>query len=269
VTSWTNFEASLDSAAARGRRLRYWWRDDDAGRHHPDLDRLLELAETLGVPLGLAVVPSWLSPTAQARIAASNQVTVLQHGFAHINHAAEGDKAVELGNRCPAVILEELREGRDILADAFGAAFRPVLVPPWNRIDEALLPELRSIGFSGISTSGLIEDSPVAAGIGRINIHVDPVNWHGGRGFAGEEQMLDCLNSLLDADEPIGLLSHHLAMDEPCWAFFERLLKTLLRHPAAKIQAAGRLFDRAPRGPYRTLPARGGPRDRGAIKETG
>ena len=33
--------------------------------------------------------------------------------------------------------------------------------------------------------------------------------------------MLERLIDQLDLDEPIGILSHHLAMDEPCWTFFD------------------------------------------------
>ena len=45
---------------------------------------------------------------------------------------------------------------------------------------------------------------------------------------------------MLDADEPIGILSHHLAMDEAGWAFLDRLLGVLAAHPGARLCAARR-----------------------------
>ena len=78
------------------------------GAIHPALIRLLELAEFLDLPLALAVVPMWLDANTQARIAASPNATVLQHGFAHADHAAPEGKSIELGGRDPEAILGEL-----------------------------------------------------------------------------------------------------------------------------------------------------------------
>lgn len=244
MSSWTELETTLDAAARRGETIRLWWRDDDAGRAHPALHRLLDLAERQSTPLALAVVPAWLEPEAQGTIAASARVTVLQHGFAHVNHADEGKKPIELGGRRPQLIIEELLQGFSILEDAFGAGFLPVLVPPWNRIDAALYPHLATTGFHGLSVSGLRPAMEIAPGVGLVNIHLDPVDWRGARGFLGEEPMLNQLIELLNPDEPIGLLSHHLAMDEFGWTFFDDLFTVLGRHPAVRLCPAPYLFER-------------------------
>ena len=154
MSSWTELETTLDAAARRGETIRFWWRDDDAGRAHPALYRLLDLAERQSAPLALAVVPAWLESEAQGAIAAASQVTVLQHGYAHINHAGERAKSIELGGRPPEDILEELQTGHGILEDAFGSAFLPILVPPWNRIDQTLFSHLKALGYCGLSIYG-------------------------------------------------------------------------------------------------------------------
>jgi hypothetical protein len=87
VSSWRELHAALDGAAERREGIRVWWRDDDAGRDHPALTRLLDLAECHDLPLALAVVPMWLDADGHARVAASRHATVLQHGYAHANHA--------------------------------------------------------------------------------------------------------------------------------------------------------------------------------------
>ena len=249
MSGWLELETTLDAAARRGETIRLWWRDDDAGRAHPALYRLLDLAERHSAPLALAVVPAWLEPEAQGSIAAATQVTVLQHGFAHTNHAEAGAKSIELGGRPVDEIVLELREGFSILEDAFGSSFLPVLVPPWNRIDKTLFTRLRLGGYSGLSVYGQREGLEASAGVRLVNTHVDPVDWRGTRGFLGEDAVLRRLIDMLDPEEPIGLLTHHLEMDEIGWTFFDELFTVLGRHPAARLCPAPYLFERvAPRG---------------------
>ena len=242
MTDWHQLSSALDAVAGHGETVRFWWRDDDAGEVSPALDRLLETAERWNLPLALAVVPAWLQPDVQGQIAASGEATVLQHGFAHKNHAKKGMKSIELGGRAAGRISEELRKGFATLEDAFGAGFIPVLVPPWNRIDEALQPHLKGLGFAGLSVFGMRDNTEVAPGVSLINTHVDPIDWRGTRGFLGEDVMLERLIEQLELDEPIGILSHHLVMDEPCWTFLERLFSALTRHPAARLCSAPTLF---------------------------
>lgn len=242
MSSWVELESALDAIARRGEMIRFWWRDDDAGREHPALPRLIELAERHDAPLALAVVPTWLDGGTQGWIAASSSATVLQHGYAHVNHALNGGKSIELGGRGANAILDELRQGFEILCDAFGAAFLGVLAPPWNRIDPGLYHHLSAAGFHGLSIYGPRPAPFAASGVAQINTHLDPIDWRGTRLFVGEEAALERLIEVMAPEEPIGLLSHHLDMDEPGWAFFDRLLELLRRHPAARLCPAPALF---------------------------
>lgn len=242
MTDWKQLDTALDAALGRGETVRFWWRDDDAGENSPALNRLLETAERQNLPLALAVVPTWLKPDVQGQIAASGEATVLQHGYAHKNHAKKGAKSIELGGRAAGRIAKDLRKGFSILEDAFGAGFLPVLVPPWNRIDEALNPHLSSSGFTGLSVFGERASPEAAPGVALINTHIDPIDWRGTRGFLGEDVMLEWLIAEIELEEPIGILSHHLVMDEPCWTFLERLFSVLMRHPAARLCPASSLF---------------------------
>jgi hypothetical protein len=244
VSIWRDLEAALDAAARRGEMIRLWWRDDDAGRSDPALARLLELAERHSVPIALAVVPLWLDAGVQGRIAASAQTTVLQHGYAHASHAPAGQKPCELGYRDLAAILAELRRGKEILVDAFGAAFLAVLVPPWNRLDPAVIGYLAESGFHGLSAFGRRKAAEAAPGLPQVNTHLDPIAWRGSRLFIGEAAALGCLIELLGPDEPIGLLSHHLDADEAGWQFLDRLLGILTKHPAARFCTASYLFEK-------------------------
>ncbi|HTB41724.1 MAG TPA: polysaccharide deacetylase, partial [Reyranella sp.] len=134
-----------------GRTAQLWWRDDDAADSEPALDRLLVLHRATRVPLALAVVPAHATPALADRLAAEPGVDLLQHGYAHLNHAAPGEKKAELGPHRPAmVVLGELGTGWLALERLFGDRALSVMVPPWNRIAPALVPTLPEIGFSGL-----------------------------------------------------------------------------------------------------------------------
>src|SRR4029450_2060394 len=63
MTSWPDLDAELDAWAKAGRRAPLWWRDDDAARTTPALERLLALHARHGVPLALAVIPGRAEPS--------------------------------------------------------------------------------------------------------------------------------------------------------------------------------------------------------------
>jgi hypothetical protein len=128
---------ALDEEAARwqeaGRTAQLWWRDDDAADAGPALDRLLGLHRETGTSLSLAVVPAHATSALADRLAAEPGVDLLQHGYAHLNHAALGEKKAELGPHRPAmIVLGELGTGWLALERLFGGS-RPAWCPPCRR----------------------------------------------------------------------------------------------------------------------------------------
>jgi len=71
---------------------------------------------------------------------------------------------------------------------------------------------------------------------------VDIIDWNGSRGFIGEHAALDQFvrhlaarrRGEVDADEPTGLMTHHLYHDEGCWCFVGEVLRRTRSHPAAR-----------------------------------
>lgn len=240
--------AALDRALdARTEPALLWWRDDDAGRLDPRLQRLLDLARGLGVPLGLAVVPAWLEPAAEAAIEGAAEVAVLQHGWAHADHARPGERRIELGGRVDRGRLQaDLARGRDRLAGRFGDRFQPVLVPPWNRIDRDVVPTLPGLGFHALSIWDEGDLGPMPAGLARLDVHVDPIDWRSGRRWIGLEAIAARLvERLARASGPIGLVTHHRVVDEPGWRDLEALLEVLRAHPNARLMPVGSLLGEA------------------------
>lgn len=266
MSAWQALHDELDAWQDCGRVATFWWRDDDATDDTPALGRLLELAARHRVPVSLAVIPALATnPLAAGLALAEAPVTVLQHGFAHVNHAPEGEKRMELGPHRPRVaICEELSSGLAMLNAMFGTRLAPVLVPPWNRIAGELVPELAGLGFRGLSTHTPRRSLRPAVGLIACNTHVDVLCWRPERKFLGEDAALDLLIGHLrarrregggptaaapgstESDEPSGLLTHHLVMDEAAWAFVARLLRVLDEQPAARWVAADEAFHLAP-----------------------
>ena len=217
-------------------RVAFWWRDDDAVEPTPALERLIGLSEKYAVPLALAVIPKPVDPALADRVAKNKTVTVLQHGWAHINHQPAGEKKAELGDARPKeVVLDELAEGHDRLTELFDDRFQPVLVPPWNRIAPDVVERRKTYAWLiGLSTFGpVLDEDPY-----QVNTHLDIIDWRGTRGFIGWQRAWDVLDReialRLDgaSSEPIGLLTHHLVHDEACWDFLDTFLGCLdLRPP--------------------------------------
>ena len=248
MTSWQ----ALSDEAARwrdaGRTADLWWRDDDAVDVGPALDRLLDLHRETAAPLALAVVPARATTALAQRIGAEPGVDVLQHGYAHTNHATPPDKKIELGLQRPAmIVLGDLGTGWLALERLFAAQALPVMVPPWNRIAEILVPTLPEIGYRGLSTFGTRKRAEPVRGFRQINTHVDLIDWKAGGGFVGEKVALTALVEALTRSrsrdgEPIGLLSHHLAMDGGAWDFLRSVLEATKTTQGLSVRTARELF---------------------------
>lgn len=231
----------LDAWDEAGKTAEFWWRDDDAIRQGPLLDRLLMTAGK--TPLALAVIPGMLDSSLMDCLANRINVSVLQHGWVHENHAGPGEKKAEFRlNRPIDVMLDELSQGFQRLEEAFDGRFAPVFVPPWNRVAEELAARLPEVGLTRLSVftprTGRERPPP------RINTHIDIMDWHDSRGFAGMDAVLDQAIAHLrmkrlglpdiDTGEPTGLLSHHCVHDGECWAFLKDFNDLIRGHKAAE-----------------------------------
>ncbi|MDB5359310.1 MAG: hypothetical protein JWO51_607 [Rhodospirillales bacterium] len=247
TSSWAPLEAELDAWAHAGLIARFWWRDDDATDATPPLDRLLTLSA--GTPLALAVIPETATDALARRLATTDSVSVLQHGIAHINHAPASAKKAELGADRPAAVLAAaLDAGRRRLEALFGRRFRPILVPPWNRIADGLVGLLPAAGFIGLSIAGTRSQAEVMPGLRQINCHLDPIDWHGTRrcrptgDLIAEATRHLASRRLAASDEPIGLLTHHLLDDRATERFAADLIGLVRSHAAAAWVPVGELW---------------------------
>lgn len=253
MADWNDLTRELDVWRESDLTAAMWWRDDDARKVTGALERLLALSEDHAMPVALAVIPAKADPALPGLLADHPMVFVLQHGHSHINHAPADAGKSEFGPDClPGrnhdVMLAELKKGR-LLMNRF-ANHMPVLAPPWNRIDPALPTSLPGIGIKGLSCYGPRASSRPAPGLTCVNVHADLIAWRDGRRFAGVGAVLARIIEHLsakrrgpaDADEPTGLLTHHLDHDEESWSFLGDFLRCIREHPAVRRLSAKEIF---------------------------
>ncbi|NTF90695.1 polysaccharide deacetylase family protein [Agrobacterium rhizogenes] len=238
---WQPLRDELQRWAKAGRKAKLWFRDDDAIEPTAALDQLLALSDKYDVPMALAVIPEPTGEPLAERLARQKAVTVTVHGWTHRNYAPDEAKKQELGLHRPlAIVLDELRRGFDKLRELYPRQFAPMLVPPWNRIDKALLPELAPFGYRAVSVYGLAKPRPIAL----VNTHVDIMDWHGTRGGRPHGELVEVLVGELKKrfdgnDEPIGILTHHLVHDAFAWDFIDTLFQETAGHAAIDWRPVG------------------------------
>jgi len=251
MTGWTELSRELDRWRDAGRAATFWWRDDDAVAASDALERLLACAGP--VPLSLAVVPALAERSLMERLQRAPAVSVLQHGWTHANHAKGGPPSEYPAGRDPGEVAAEFRKGFERLREVFDARSLPVFAPPWHGFDAAYLGLLAPAGLKAFSRRGA-RKSRVAAGLVHANVHCVPIAWTEPPSFGADADYLAMILRHLearrlgtgDADEPTGILTHHLVQDARSYEFLSRLCALIEAHPAAAWLGAGEVFDLKP-----------------------
>lgn len=249
---WAPLMAELELWRAAGRTATIWWRNDDTGDVIPPFRRLMEVVRRRRLPLALGVTPAYATRAMADAVASVEGMYVIQHGYAHTNHAPAGKLECELnGTRPQAVVEDELRRGMKRLRDLFGARFVPVLAPPWYCLPPALTARLPELGYTGISLSHARKRRSPVAGLVEANGHVEVINWKTSPPSCNQTavnvgyilvHLSGKRRGIFDPTEPTGLVTHHHALDERCWTFLEELFDRLGRHPAVAWQSPPTVF---------------------------
>lgn len=227
---WTPLRSALSACRAAGITTRVWWRDDDATAPTPGLDKLAALAAEMQMQVHLAIIPQGATGALASYCATAPMIPVV-HGWAHADHSTAAEKKNEF--QTPRVDgVDETAQAMWRMRTLFGTALAPMFVPPWNRINDTVIKGLPGRGYRVLSTFGPRAHTNAAPGLRQINTHVDPIWWKGTRDLTDPDVLVaQCAAELgaraqgqADADEPYGLLTHHLVHTSAIWSFARAFL---------------------------------------------
>jgi hypothetical protein len=232
AVAWQEVQDELTRWHDAGVVAKLWLRDDDATHPSAALARLLGITEHYYTPVTLAIIPALSGGELASFLEHWREPVPAIHGWAHANHAPPNEKKQELGpHRSPSIVLGELSQAILRLRSIYGGRLLPLLVPPWNRMDPALLPSLPTLGYAGVSG---FRNVPSRGVLPVLNTHVDLIDW--GKRAGREHAMLraelaDALCSARKVGGAVGILGHHLVHDESCWSFLHELFEVTMAHP--------------------------------------
>ena len=136
-----------------------FFRADDIGAGGRAFETMCRIFRENGVPLGMAVVPAWLSDVRKVQLFQSAPLDEPfwgwhQHGWRHVNWQRTGKKS-EFGEHRPfEKQWRDIWQGQQKMLDIFGERFIQVFTPPWNRLSNPTLRIVQDLGFKGVSLTG-------------------------------------------------------------------------------------------------------------------
>ena len=237
---WQPLRKELATWRGAGLDLPFWWRDDDATRPTDALEQLATLSGQSGVPVHLAIIPRDATEALASYVGSTDTLVPVVHGWAHENHAPADVKKAEFGATRPAAdCIADFHAALSRMTTLFPDRLARMFVPPWNRIDPALMTPLAEAGFSAISTYLPRKVADAAPGLVQVNTHLDPIFWRGTRGLVPPADLValavallkDRRRAITDNSEPFGYLTHHLVHDADIWEFSRQFLQEMGEGP--------------------------------------
>jgi hypothetical protein len=243
VSAWLDpVRAALDAVE---RPVAFFFRDDDVGWADDRLEALLDRFATTATPVDLAVIPAELTGPLVDRLAArradsGGRLGLHQHGWAHVDHEAQGRKHEFGPSRAAAGQRADLARGRAALAEAFGVDSGEFFVPPWNRCTEVTARLLVQLGFRVLSRDGTAP--PLAVdGLAELPVTVDWFARRRGGGRIDPAGRGDLLGSAITTTHPVGVMLHHEVMSEDDLDQVGSLTELLAGHPNAQVRTMAEL----------------------------
>jgi hypothetical protein len=196
----------------------FWIRDDDLTAQNPKMDQILDVSASFKIPISLAVIPATMSKDLVVYTQNYPALSIVQHGICHENKAIIPQKKSEFVTFNDKQFQRLLSEKKR-MEDLFGKSFKPIFVPPWNRMDRSWEEPILN-HFDFISAFGMRDH------LYYKNTHLDLINWKT-RNFKTEDELCAELKILLHKTTSIGILTHHFMHEDKDWAMFRNMLNVL------------------------------------------
>lgn len=234
-----NIEQRINDAGQKGcdrtnsNSIHLFFRADDIGVPSASFTEMIQLFQKHEMPLCLATVPSWITPSRFSQLEGitgqdTTQWCWHQHGRLHKNFEPEGKKQEFGPAREYHLVTEHLLKGKTRLESILANRFVPFFTPPWNRCSMDAIRALEQLGFTGLSRSAGAQ--PEATGIlPDIQVNVD---LHTRKEINPEKELDDILSELEEslASGHTGIMLHHQRMNRTAFLFLDLLLAALKTH---------------------------------------
>ncbi len=231
-----NIEQRIDSAVETGSNsaappsIQLFFRADDIAVPSVSFKELIHLFQKHEVPLCLATVPSWLTPSRFRQledITGNNpgQWCWHQHGRLHKNFEPEGKKQEFGPAREYHQILDHLEKGKTRLESILADRFVPFFTPPWNRCSIDTIRALEKLSFTGLSRSAGARPNSTPL-LPDIQVNVD---LHTRKEINPEKELNDILTELEQslASRHTGIMLHHQRMNKTAFLLLDFLIARL------------------------------------------
>ncbi|BHH84401.1 polysaccharide deacetylase family protein [Desulforhopalus sp. 52FAK] len=207
-----------------------FFRADDIGIASLNFTQLIDCFTQHKLPLCLATVPTWLTPSRLAELQSLTGISEHQwywhqHGYVHRNFENTG-KNQEFGPaRNYEDVLTSLTNGKQRLDSLLGPLNKPVFTPPWNRCSAETLQALKFLGFKAISRSRGAKPSTLPP-FPDLQVNVD---LHTRKEPLAEESFQNLLEELKRSlsSGNCGIMLHHQRMNKRATEFLDILMKCL------------------------------------------
>ena len=225
----TPLKAAVDKLSA-GSLPGIFFRGDDIGAGGRAFEAVCGLFRRHGVPLGMAVVPAWLSDARMEHLFRHAPLDESlwgwhQHGWRHVNRQKEGERS-EFGEHRPFESQwKDIRQGFDKLSGIFGDRLLPVFTPPWNRMSAPTIRIVQELGFKGISLSGpMPRGGKIPIVLKNLRVLVDLHARSDKNGGEDYRRLTDEIAGLSSRREPAGITIHHQQMNRNAFDFLDEFL---------------------------------------------
>lgn len=239
----------LDKVLAPIRKpVAVYFRADDIAVTDPDTSRLLDLFANLQVPLALALIPAWLTPSRWKMLRKWDDTNPHlwcwhTHGWRHLNHETAGKKSEFGPSRSEDAILSDLIRGMERMRALLKDRFCPVFTPPWNRCTESTLDSLEALGYRAVSR--FVGASPAAPqGLTDLPASVDLHTRKEASANAGWQALFRQIQDAFQTGR-CGFMIHHQRMNANAFRYLAGLLALLSHHDRIRLVSMQTLMDPA------------------------
>jgi len=192
-------------------------RDDDVFKISDKFLKFNDILEKNAVPCMYAVIPGLLEKDCISFLLEKFQtslITIAQHGYLHRNYGDEKNKYEFGPSRSYNQQFDDIKEGYEIMRNAFGECFNDVFVPPWHFHDDNTIKVINNLGFRGFSSDKIVKSNKFK----NIPVHIE---------FNNDIKIISRLNAALSIKNLLGVLFHHEQIED--FKVLEKLIKYIKR----------------------------------------